>query len=284
MPATLAATRAPAAETSLSVGMSGPNVQTLQASLRAAGFAPGAEDGNFGPATEAALLAFQQSQGLLPDGVVGARTAAALRLPGAPADQPAMPPFTVDIVSKMFPATPLPPIARNLPLVLAALEAAGLTWPPIVLAAIATIRAEAEGFEPIDEFISRYNTSPGGKPFDLYDNRRDLGNLGPPDGAAFKGRGFVQLTGRSNYQKFGEKLGVPLATTPELANEPDIAARLLAAFIAEDELPMKRALLAGRLATARSLVNGGTYGLSKFADAYAIGAKLLGIETAQVAA
>jgi putative chitinase len=284
MSSTLSPQHLPDIGVSLCLGMSGPNVQTLQACLLAAGFPPGVADGNFGPATEAALLAFQQGQGLLPDGVVGTRTASALLMPGAPTTQAAMPPITVDIVAKMFPATPLPPIIRNLPLALAALEAAGLTWPPIVLAAIATIRAEAEGFAPIDEFISRYNTSPGGKPFDLYDNRADLGNKGAPDGGAFKGRGFVQLTGRSNYAKFGDKLGVPLTTTPELANEPDLAARLLAAFIAEDELPMKRALLAGRLATARALVNGGTYGLSKFIDAYTIGAKCLGIEISQAAA
>jgi putative chitinase len=269
--------------TDLCVGMAGPNIQSLQTALRAAGFPPGTSDGEFGPATEAALLAFQQSSGLLPDGVVGARTAAALRLPGASSAQAAMPALTLDIVARMFPATPLPPISRNLPLVLAALEAEGLTWPPIVLAAIATIRAEAEGFQPVDEFISRYNTSAGGTPFDLYDHRRDLGNLGAPDGAAFKGRGFVQLTGRANYERFGKKLGVP-PTTPELANEPDIAARLLAAFITAVEMPMKNALLAGRMATARSLVNGGTYGLSKFAEAYATGAKRLGLETGQIAA
>jgi len=44
---------------------------------------------------------------------------------------------------------------------------------------------------------------------------------------------------------------------------------------------MKRALLDGRLATARTLVNGGTYGLAKFADAYVTGARLLGLETNQ---
>ena len=267
--------------TDLCVGMSGPGVATLQARLAAAGFPPGPPDGNFGPGTEAALLAFQRSLGLLPDGVLGARTAAALKLPTDALAPPQMPAITVEMVAKMFPATPLPPITRNLPLILAALEAAGLTWPPIVLAAIATIRAEAEGFVPVDEFISRYNTSPGGRPFDLYDNRRDLGNLGPPDGAAFKGRSFIQLTGRSNYQKFGDRLGVPLTKEPELANEPDIAARLLAAFIAEDEMPMKRALLEGRLATARALVNGGTYGLDRFADAYTIGAKCLGLPVNQ---
>jgi len=193
----------------LKIGQRGPLVTALQRRLRDMGFSPGRDDGDFGPATEAAVLAFQNSHGLLADGVVGARTAAALKLPSDyPAIQP-LPPITVDIVTRMFPSTPLPPIAANLPLVLAALQAASLTSAPIVLAAIATIRAEAEGFVPIDEYISRYNTSPGGQPFDLYDNRHDLGNHGPPDGAAFKGRGFVQLTGRSNYTRFGTLLAIP---------------------------------------------------------------------------
>ena len=53
--------------------------------------------------------------------------------------------------------------------------------------AIATIRAETAGFEPISEFKSRFNTSPQGHPFDLYDSRKDLGNCGAPDGTNFKG-------------------------------------------------------------------------------------------------
>jgi len=271
-----------AAEPDLQLGQNGPKILALQRSLLSAGFPPGAEDGDFGPGTEAAVLAFQHSEGLLADGVVGARTAAALNLPIATPTLPPMPPISVDLVARMFPSTPLPPITAHLPLVLSALQAASLTWPPIVLAALATIRAEAEGFAPIDEFISRYNTSPGGKAFDLYDYRHDLGNQGPPDGAAFKGRGFVQLTGRDNYTRFGTLLGIPsLVDTPEQANDPAIAARLLAAFIQAQELPMKRALLAGRLATARSLVNGGTYGLAKFTEAYLIGVKRLGLEIGQ---
>jgi peptidoglycan L-alanyl-D-glutamate endopeptidase CwlK len=262
----------------LCVGVSGDQVVQLQARLSEAGFPPGPADGHFGPATEAAVLAFQRSSGLLADGLVGFRTATALKLSPGTVAPPAMPAIGVDIVARMFPLTPLPPIRRNLPLVLNALNAASLTTPAIVLAALATIRAEAEGFEPIDEHISRYNTSPGGHPFDLYDRRHDLGNEGPPDGARFRGRGFVQLTGRTNYTKFGEKIGLPgLQATPDQANDPAVAAYLLAAFLGAEELAIKRALMEGRLATARSLVNGGTNGLSRFTDAYLTGATALGL-------
>ncbi|MDF0667352.1 MAG: hypothetical protein P0119_14930 [Nitrospira sp.] len=59
----------------------------------------------------------------------------------------------------------------------------------MVLVALAIIRAETESFEPIAEGRSRYNTSPNGHPFDLYDYRKDLGNQGPPDGEQYRGRG-----------------------------------------------------------------------------------------------
>jgi peptidoglycan L-alanyl-D-glutamate endopeptidase CwlK len=257
--------------------MSGGDVTALQTRLQARGFPPGAIDGDFGPGTEAAVIAFQRSEGLVPDGVVGPQTAQALGFASAdlpPA--PGMPNVTVTVVSKMFPVTPLDHIKNNLPAVLAALMAADLTSVLIVLAALATIRAETEGFVPISEFQSRFNTSPGGHPFDLYDNRRDLGNQGPPDGASFKGRGYVQLTGRTNYAKFGPIVGVPnLVELPDQANDPDIAARILAAFIKSKQTEIETALAADDLAQARKLVNGGSNGLDRFIDAYRRGQQLL---------
>ncbi len=103
--------------------------------------------------------------------------------------------------------------------------------------------------------FSRFNTSPHGHPFDLYDNRQDLGNTGPPDGERYRGRGFIQLTGR--------------------ANGPDIAARLLARFIKSHELRIKDALLVGDLAAARRLVNGGSHGVAEFVAAYRTGQRLI---------
>lgn len=56
---------------------------------------------------------------------------------------------------------------------------------------------------------------------------RQLGNLTPGDGAKYAGRGFVQLTGRTNYEKAGEHLGVDLVGNPDLALGCDVASRIL---------------------------------------------------------
>jgi putative chitinase len=53
-----------------------------------------------------------------------------------------------------------------------------------------------------------------------------LGNVKPGDGERFKGRGFIGLTGRYNYEKAGEALGLPLTKQPELAANPAIAAKI----------------------------------------------------------
>jgi peptidoglycan L-alanyl-D-glutamate endopeptidase CwlK len=261
----------------LKEGSRGDDVLTLQRKLVEKGFSPGGLDGDFGPGTEAAVLAFQQGEGLLADGVVGPRTAAALGFTEAELPpEPGMPNITVAIASKMVPGAPLDNISKNLPLVMDELNRAGLTAQSIVLTAIATIGVETGRFAPISEFISRFNTSPGGEPFDLYDFRRGLGNGARGDGAKYKGRGFVQLTGKANYQQFGQKIGVDLIADPEQANEPRNAAKLLAAFLKAQELRIKQALAIGDFRHARSAVNGGSFGLDQFTKSYQTGERLLG--------
>ena len=258
-------------------GAQGPAVELLQQRLRAGGFPPGRIDGAFGAATEAALLGFQRAHDLLADGVAGPATWRALaRLgDGAPVDLTDR--IDVAFTAELFPFTPLQPIRRHLPAVLAGLRGAGLVDKPMLLMALATIRAESEAFAPVEELQSRFNTSPDGDPFDLYDHRRDLGNQGRPDGSLFRGRGFVQLTGRDNYRRYGEALGIGdrLVREPHRATEPGMAGRILATFLADRQRPIKEALLEGDLARARRLVNGGRHGLERFTAAYRIGDALL---------
>lgn len=69
----------------LTLGSSGPNVRNLQNRLKELGFDPNGVDGNFGPGTRAAVIAFQNANKLEPDGKVGPGTLAALGLNGGSA-------------------------------------------------------------------------------------------------------------------------------------------------------------------------------------------------------
>ena len=55
---------------------------------------------------------------------------------------------------------------------------------------------------------------------------KQLGNKQIGDGAKYKGRGYIQLTGRDNYKKAGSALGLPLEQKPELVEKPEVAAKV----------------------------------------------------------
>lgn len=260
----------------LRLGDKGADVKELHRGLFDKGFSPGNIDGQFGGGTSAAVVAFQNSEGLLADGVAGLRTQAVLGLTASSELADVTSSVTVQVVSQMCPFTPIGNIKANLPVVLDSLSSFGLFHQTMVLLAIATIRAETESFMPISEGQSGLNTSPSGHPFYLYDNRRDLGNNGPFDGQRYKGREFIQLTGGSKYGKYGPGLNpvVDLETNPDLANASTIAADQLSTFLNDRELQIKDALMHGNMQAARRLVNGGVNGLDRFSEAYKIGDSL----------
>ena len=68
---------------------------------------------------------------------------------------------------------------------------------------------------------------------------RKNGNMNPGDGVKFCGRGYVQLTWRNNYAKFGQLIGQPLEANPDLAMKPDIAAKIM-------RIGMERGLFTGK--------------------------------------
>jgi hypothetical protein len=215
---------------------------------------------------DAAIRRWQAGIGIIADGVVGPHNQVLLGLIAAQGGKFSGLAVDVGHVSRLFPVTKPANIARYLPYVEAALGVAGLTDRPMVVGAMGTVRAETEGFVPISEFQSKFNTAPGGLPFGLYDGR--LGNQAPGDGARYRGRGFVQLTGRSNYAKYGRKIGCDIEGRPDLANAPEVAALLLAVYLSDHADKFRSAVAAGDLPAARKLVNGGSHGIANFRSVF----------------
>ena len=92
-----------------------------------------------------------------------------------------------------------------------------------------------------------------------YEGVSILGNTQPGDGKRFKGRGYVQLTGRWNYGHYGKMIGVDLVNNPELAADPDVAAKIAIAYW-KDRVDRKAARN-GDVLTVTKNINGGTNGL-----------------------
>lgn len=94
-----------------------------------------------------------------------------------------------------------------------------------------------------------------------YEGRSDLGNTEPGDGFKFKGRGLLQTTGRANYQRTGDALGVDLLADPTLLATPELAARSAGWYWREHGL---NALAdAGNFMLVTRRINGGTNGLEE---------------------
>jgi putative chitinase len=110
--------------------------------------------------------------------------------------------------------------------ILAACAGWRLSWAAYGLA---TAHLETAGtMQPIKEYGG---TAYFRKMYDIEGARpakaRELGNTMPGDGAKYAGRGYVQLTGRTNYKKAGAALGQDMVSTPDLAMRPDIAAAVM---------------------------------------------------------
>ena len=95
-----------------------------------------------------------------------------------------------------------------------------------------------------------------------YEGRKDIGNTEPGDGSKYRGRGFIQITGRANYAAAGKALHLDLIGHPEILEEPDMCA-LSAAWWWFAHGLNERADDVSRDSFVRitQIINGGTNGL-----------------------
>ena len=229
----------------LKQGSSGPDVQQVQQKLKDLGFDPNGVDGNFGPGTKAAVIAFQKSRNLQADGSVGPNTLAALQLysssaAGGPTAAAAtavaptptgneVPGLNLDGLTGKVPAaviTQIPEtalkfgITTNLRLAhflaQCALESTNFTATVENLnyRAARLVQVFPKYFKNVDP--NQYANNPQKIANRVYVNRMGNGDEASGDGFKFRGRGYIQLTGKSNYTSFSNFIGEDCVANPDL--------------------------------------------------------------------
>lgn len=151
---------------------------------------------------------------------------------------------------------PLAAITANWPVLEASLSKQGIGSNLVCIAAIATVKVECPPFHPIHEYGSYQYFQ------QHYEGRADLGNTQPGDGARYAGRGFIQLTGRANYRRYGLRIGIDLESAPDRALESQPAADILTLYFKDHNIAA--AAEAHDWVKVRRLVNGGRNGLGQF--------------------
>jgi putative chitinase len=223
-------------------GDNNAEVKQLQAKL---GLEP---IGNFGPKTEEAVKAFQSKNGLTADGKVGPTTWA--KIMGTPVGAaPAPTPTPV--------AAPAAPIANSGNLKLANLKGHipdaviamipdtaakfGINTPLRLAHFLAQCGHESGGFRatqenlnysakglmgifkkyfPTEALANGYARQPAKIAARVYGGRMGNGAEATGEGYKFRGRGYIQLTGKENYTAFGKSIGEDMTANPDKVAGP----------------------------------------------------------------
>lgn len=99
-----------------------------------------------------------------------------------------------------------------------------------------------------------------------YEGRADLGNTKPGDGKRFKGRGLIQLTGRSNYARFTRWMRAIISDCPDFVTNPELVAEFpwaaWSVFFFWSEHGLNAYADRDDLVGATRVINGGRNGLA----------------------
>lgn len=159
-------------------------------------------------------------------------------------------PFTADEIANAT-GCPQRNVAASWPSLITALDEFSIDSDRVQAAVAATIAVETGVFLPVRE----RHADPLKQP-DIWALQARYWESG------YMGRGFIQLTWKSNYEKYGRMLGIDLVGNPDLAQHTMTASRVLAAFFkvtgaahAADDANWEK---------VRKIVNGGVHGLEPF--------------------
>lgn len=213
----------------LKVGSKGDDVKKLQEKLGIGA------DGSFGPGTEKAVKEWQAKNGLTADGVVGATSWSKLFGGEAPAAAPAAAPVSVpsdlSFVERIKGHVPdavyaqIPDTCKKF----------NITTPLRLAHFLAQCGHESGNFRAVSENLnysadglkkifgkyfpgdaSAYARNPEKIASKVYANRMGNGDEASKEGFKFRGRGYIQLTGKSNYTNFTKFIGEDCVANPDL--------------------------------------------------------------------
>ena len=277
----------------LKQGSSGPDVKDLQQKLKDLGFDPNGIDGNFGSGTKAAVVAFQQSKGLQADGIAGPATLAALQAAtaGTPTGGGAVSGSTAGaaVAAAAAPGLNLAALAGKVPdAVIAQIpEAAatfGITTNLRLAHFLAQCALESTNFTAVVENlnysaqrllqvfpkyfknvdVNAYARNPQKIGSRVYANRMGNGDEASGDGFKYRGRGYIQLTGKNNYQAFSGFIGEDCVANPDLVATTYPLASAAFFFNSNNIWAIcDRGANDATVTSVTKAVNGGTHGLAE---------------------
>lgn len=213
----------------LKVGSKGDDVKKLQEKLGLGA------DGSFGPGTEKAVKAWQTTNGLTADGIVGDGSWSKLFGESAPVatpkPTPVIPPsdFKLEALKGHVPDS----VIAQIPNTAAKFN---ITNPLRLAHFLAQCGHESGGFKAVSENLNysakgllgtfgkyfnsttaaQYEKKPEMIASRVYGSRMGNGDESTKEGYKFRGRGYIQLTGKSNYTNFTKFIGEDCIASPDL--------------------------------------------------------------------
>lgn len=206
-------------------GSTGEDVKKLQEKLGLPA------DGSFGPATEAKVKEWQAANGLIADGLVGDGTWTKMFGAAAPAAEVPASPFKLDKLKGHIPDS----VIAQIPDTAAKFN---ITNTLRLAHFLAQCGHESGGFKAVSENLNysadglkkifpkyfpgalneSYARNPEKIANKVYSSRMGNGDEASGDGFKFRGRGYIQLTGKSNYAAFDKMVSEDILANPDLVS------------------------------------------------------------------